>query len=176
MPSNLNPRRAWVAPPAMKVAFATAVLGFACGRRGPQRSASPSGGSQTPRCGAFESDRHGVAKGALCLPARVPMLRCSQMIPVEEAVRNAVSAVPRFLGGRQPESLRIEEVVPPDSDLGEWRVTLSYLEPGVEPAEHPALKSLRVMRGPPPPERVLRVITVRADNGEARAMVLRPTG
>jgi hypothetical protein len=98
------------------------------------------------------------------------------MIPVEQAVRSAVSAVPRFLGGRSPESLRIEEVVPPDDESGEWRITLSYLEPGVEPSEHPVLRSMRVVRGPPPPERVLRVITVRADNGEARAMVLRPTG
>lgn len=96
------------------------------------------------------------------------------MIRVEDAVQSAVRALPGFLGGRSPDGIRVEEVVPPEGDAGEWQITLSYLEPGVERPEHPVFKS--IVRRAPEPERVLRVITVRADSGRARAMVLRPTG
>lgn len=98
------------------------------------------------------------------------------MLQVEQIVQSAVRALPAFLGGRSPQSLRVEEVLPPQADDGPWRVTLSYLEPGVEEPEHPSLRGLGAMlRKPPPPERVLRVIEV-DENGSALAMRLRPTG
>lgn len=98
------------------------------------------------------------------------------MLQVEQIVQAAVRALPAFLGGRSPQGLRVEEVLPPQVDEGPWRVTLSYLEPGVEEPEHPSLHGLGAMfRKPPPPERVLRVIEV-DDKGSAVAMRLRPTG
>jgi hypothetical protein len=93
------------------------------------------------------------------------------VIPVERAVQVAAAALPGFLGGRKPESVRVEEVVP--SDNGGWRITLSHLEPGVNAPEHPLLKNL--LRPPPAPERVLRVIEIDSETGEARRMVLRET-
>ena len=100
--------------------------------------------------------------------------RANVGIDVERAVLSAIQALPKFLGGRSPVGVRVEEVVPPGtSAMGAWRVTLSHLEPGVE-IDDPVRKALLgAFRPAPPPERVLRVIEVDAETGDARAMKLR---
>lgn len=97
------------------------------------------------------------------------------MIPVDRAVQAAVAALPQFLGGRRPDGVRVEEVLPPKH--GAWSITLSYLEPGVPAPEHPlqALPS-GLIRAAPAPERVLKVITVDCETGEAKSMTLRKAG
>jgi hypothetical protein len=89
---------------------------------------------------------------------------------VEKAVLAAQAALPGFLGGRKPESVRVEEVLPPEGS--EWRITLSYLEPGVEPHTTTLASLLR----PVSPERVMKVITIDATTFAARSMTLRQAG
>ena len=90
-------------------------------------------------------------------------------------MRVAAGALPRFLRGRRPDSVRVEEVIPTD-DGHTWRITLSYLEPGV-PAPEPAfLRGSRIFTTPPAPERVHRAVVVDGESGEARSMQLREAG
>jgi hypothetical protein len=95
---------------------------------------------------------------------------------VEKAVLAAQAALPKYLGGRRPESVRVEEVLPPTTALDPvWKVTLSYLEPGVQAPEPPGLAAF-LPRAAPMPERVMKVITIDATTFEARSMTLRQTG
>jgi hypothetical protein len=98
------------------------------------------------------------------------------VISVQAAVKAAIAALPDYLGGRAPEGIRVEEVVPPEADNA-WRVTLSYLEPG---SFHPDsfLDSLvsQHLRAPPAPERVLRVFAIDAMTGTPKSMTLRNAG
>lgn len=61
--------------------------------------------------------------------------------------------------------MRVEEVIPPDTPDGAWQVTLSYLEPGVEPPQSPIEHFMNrgVGKRPPAKERVLRVISIKPD-------------
>ncbi len=93
------------------------------------------------------------------------------MIPVEQAVRVATRELKHFLGGSQPQGLRVEEAIPSDDET-KWNVTLSYMEPTVKQPE-PRLLKLGLVERPPPLERVLRVVVVDATTGEAVAMRMR---
>lgn len=91
---------------------------------------------------------------------------------VDEIVRAAIRSLPAFLGGRQAEGVRVEEVFPPKG-RAPWRITLSHLEPA-EPESAMAnalLGSLPDIWKPTPRmERVLRVLEVDPASGAPLSM------
>lgn len=100
----------------------------------------------------------------------------SEGLRVQAAVAAALSALSGFLGGANARGARVEEVIPPPSPPGNWMITVSYLVEGVEPPEHPVLRSLTgSLRAPPPPERVYKVVEIDGTTGAAKAMRIRAT-
>jgi hypothetical protein len=90
---------------------------------------------------------------------------------VTDVVQAAVKALPEWLGGQAPSSVRVEEVEPPEHG-SEWRVTLSYLESLGPRTRFDAILG-GVAGGNRPLERVLRVIVVDGDTLEAKKMKIR---
>lgn len=92
-------------------------------------------------------------------------------VAVEQAVQEALKALPTYLGGTKPVGVRVEEVIPPAAEGAPFRITLSYLEPGVPEPRHPVQQAFEgIWTKPPPPERVLRVIEVDPVTGRALSM------
>jgi hypothetical protein len=98
---------------------------------------------------------------------------------VQAAVAAALAALPGFLGlpsQAKVTGARVEEVIAPQSPSGDWMITVSYLVDGVEPPEHPVLRSLTSsLRAPPQQERVYKIIEIDGTTGAAKAMRIRAT-
>jgi hypothetical protein len=95
-----------------------------------------------------------------------------------EAVAAAFQALRSYLPAPAI-GVRVEEVVPPAFDEGDWRITLSHLEPIYESPEAKQRRhmfSLTARFEAPATERVYKVIEVNSRTGKAGAMRIRESG
>lgn len=90
------------------------------------------------------------------------------MIDVQDAVRNAFEYIENLFDDEEIKDLRLEEIELTD-DENFWLVTLGFFRSNVQDDQEGILAS--VVTGPP--KREYKIMRIRAEDGEVRAMKIR---